>query len=212
MGRTCPIPPGGAWPPLGLLAQRYVVAPARFPDPSSETIKRIVDMMARLPVLLAIRANPRAASLSLTFALALRLDARAARELGSAIAQHVRAFHRLGGDRVQRVTTRTEREENVTFLHVTRDLVSVSAEELALLVRLLRERFGERLIVQADGQPAADEAPDEVEASVEAVLEALRSPARRQRVVGVRDEEHVLVYVIHSNQRAKVRTRSKSNA
>jgi hypothetical protein len=40
----------------------------------------------------------------------------------------------------------------------------------------------------------------------------LRSPARRQRVVGVRDEEHVLVYVIHSNQRAKVRTRSKSNA
>jgi hypothetical protein len=56
-----------------------------------------------------------------------------------------------------------------------------------------------------------DEAGDDLgtdEESVEAALDALRDPAQRRRLVGVREEKRVLVYFVHSDKRAKVRARS----
>ena len=96
----------------------------------------------------------------------------------------------------------------MTFVHVTRDLATFSPDELALQAAIFSERFGDALLTnpQAD-EDAGDEAGTDEE-SVELALDALRDPAQRQRLVGVREEKRVIVYFVHPSKRTKVRARS----
>jgi hypothetical protein len=175
---------------------------------SADTVNRVVALLVRFPELHSIRSNPADATLTLTYAVARRLDTAAARAFAEIVAEHVRAFHALGDDRADRIVVTSERDADVSFVHVSRDLASFSPEELALHVAVFARHFGDALVRNPNPDDALEEelAPDEE--SVELALDALRDPAQRQRLVGVREEKRVLVYVIHPGKRTKVRARS----
>jgi hypothetical protein len=156
----------------------------------------------------SIRSNPADATLTLTYAVARRLDHEAQRAFADIVSEHIRAFHELAGEQVGRVVLTCERGAEVTFLHVRRDLSTFTPEELALQVALFEQQFGDTLL----RNPAVDENVDDEagsdEESVELALDALRDPGQRQRMVGVREEKRVLVYFVHPGKRTKVRARS----
>jgi hypothetical protein len=95
----------------------------------------------------------------------------------------------------------------VSFVNVTRDAESFSREELELLVAMFAEQFGVRLVRDGDNAPVDDD-PAARDDLVEVALDALRDPTRRQRLVGFREEQRVLVYFVHARKRAKARARS----
>jgi hypothetical protein len=124
------------------------------------------------------------------------------------VGQHVGAFHELAGEPIERLTVVCEVDAGVTFVHVTRDLATFSPEELALHVAIFAQHFGAALVTNPVAEGASEDDLDTDEESVEMALDALRDPAQRQRLVGVREEKRVLVYFVHSGKRAKARARS----
>jgi hypothetical protein len=175
---------------------------------SADTVNRVVALLVRFPELHSIRSNPADATLTLTYAVAERLDAATARAFADHVSEHVRSYHELAGDQLGRIAIVCEGDTGVTFVHVTRDLATFSPEELALATAVFAERFGDALVKNPqvdEGQ--GDEAATDDE-SVELALDALRDPAQRQRLVGVREEKRVLVYFVHPGKRVKVRARS----
>jgi hypothetical protein len=174
---------------------------------SADTVNRVVALLVRFPELHSIRSNPADATLTLTYAVGDRLDVATARAFAKDVGDHVRAYHDLAGERLSRLTIACERDTGITFVHVTRDLATFSPEELALQVAVFDARFGATLVRNPQVDEQADEAAADDE-SVELALDALRDPAQRQRLVGVREEKRVLVYFVHPGKRAKVRARS----
>jgi hypothetical protein len=175
---------------------------------SADTVNRVVALLVRFPEIHSLRSNPAGATLTLTYAVARRLDAAASRALADALGEHVRAFYDLAGEQIGKFALECERGDDVTFVHVTRDLASFSPDEPALQAAVFAERFGPALLTNPQAEAEAGTETGSDEDPVELALDAMRDPLRRQRLVGVREETRVAVYFVHSGKRTKVRARS----
>jgi hypothetical protein len=185
----------------------YTPRPPAFE--SADTVNRVVALLVRFPEVHSVRSNPADATLTLSFAVRERLDRLKTRALAERVGEHVRAFLDLRGETPAKIGVTCDRDTATafSFVHVARDAASFSREELELLVALFADAFGERLIRDAADAPVDDDAAARDEL-VEVALDALRDPTRRQRLVGFREEQRVLVYFVHARKRAKARARS----
>ena len=175
---------------------------------SADTVNRVVALLTRFPELHSIRSNPADATLTLTYAVSTPLDAATGRDFAEHVSEHVRTYHDLAGEPLERMAIVCERDSGVTFVHVTRDLTTFSPEELALQAAIFAERFGAALVKNPQADDAAGDETALDDESVELALDALRDPGQRRRLVGVREEEQVLVYFVHPGKRVKSRARS----
>ncbi len=183
----------------------YTPRPPAFE--SADTVNRVVALLLRFPEVHSVRSNPADATLTLSFAVRERLDRARTRALADRIGDHVRAFLDLRGETPAKIAVGSERDASVAFVHVTRDAASFAREELELLVAIFADAFGERLVRDETAQPFDDDAAARDEL-VEVALDVLRDPNQRQRLVGFREEQRVLVYFVHARKRAKARARS----
>jgi len=174
---------------------------------SADTVNRVVALLLRFPELHSVRSNPADATLTLSFAVRERLDRAKTLALAERVSDHLRAFLELRGDVPGKIALACDRDTAVTFVNVTRDAASFAREELELLVALFADTYGDRLVRDGTSAPADDDpaARDEL---VEVALDALRDPTQRQRLVGFREEQRVLVYFVHARKRTKARARS----
>ncbi len=173
---------------------------------SADTVNRVVALLVRFPELHSVRSNPADATLTLSFAVRRKLDRTQTRAFGERVSEHVRALLDLRGEEPERVAVTCDRDAAVTFVHVTRDAGSFAREELDLLVALFVDTFRDALV--RDEPAPVDDDPGARDELVEVALDALRDPAQRQRLVGFREEQRVLVYFVHARKRAKARARS----
>jgi hypothetical protein len=175
---------------------------------STDTVNRVVALLVQFPAIYSVRSNPADATLTLSFAVRERLDRTKTQALAERVAEYVRAFLDLRGELPGRLAVACDRDAAVSFVHVTRDAASFSREELDLVVALFADAFGDRL-VRDEGSPAPDDDdPTARDERVEVALDALRDPTQRQRLVGFREEQRVVVYFVHARKRTKARARS----
>jgi hypothetical protein len=175
---------------------------------SADTVNRVVALLVRFPEIHSVRSNPADATLTLSFAIRKRLDRAQANAFGERVADYVRAFLDLRGDVPAKIAVSCDRDAAVSFVHVTRDAASFVREELELLVALFGESFRDALVRDDAAAMPIDDDPAARDELVEVALDALRDPAQRQRLVGFREEQRVLVYFVHARKRAKARARS----
>ena len=175
---------------------------------SADTVNRVVALLVHFPELHSVRSNPADATLALSFAVRERLDRVKQRALGERVTEHLRAFLDLRGDVPAKIALECDRDTAVTFVNVTRDAETFSREELELLVAMFAEQFGQRLVRDGASATPVDDDPAARDELVEVALDALRDPTQRQRLVGFREEQRVLVYFVHARKRTKARARS----
>jgi hypothetical protein len=184
-----------------------MTTPRRLAFESADTVNRVVALLVRFPELHSVRSNPADATLTLSFAVRRKLDRTQTRAFEERVSEHVRALLDLRGEEPQRVAVTCDRDAAVTFVHLTRDAGSFAREELDLLVALFVDSFGDALVRDEPVAPIDDD-PGARDELVEVGLDALRDPAQRQRLVGFREEQRVLVYFVHARKRTKARARS----
>jgi len=194
--------------PVARARERTLVHTPRPAFESNDTVNRVVALLIRFPEIHSIRSSPADESLTLSYAVGLRLDRDAIRAFSDVIGEHVGAILELRGETPARIAVTSECDANVTFLHVSRDSASFTREELELQIALFCDRFGSSLVKNPASDDVLDDDPADRDDLVAAALDALRDPAQRKRLVGFREEKRVLVYFVHSGKRAKARARS----
>jgi hypothetical protein len=179
----------------------------RAPVENADTVSLVCALLVRFPELASIRSGPADRTLRLTFAVRQRIDRSAQAALAEAVEDHLRSFLALGREEPAVLRVECEVDRALTFVHVTRDLETVSKEELELLVGFFGDRYGDAVVRNPhpddhlDVDPAAED-----EAALYAV-EALRDPAQSKSLVGFREEKRVLVYFLKSQKKAKASAR-----
>lgn len=178
----------------------------RVPSEASDAVGLIITLLVRFPEIATIVSHPTDGTLTLSFGIADALDRATAAIVRESVIDHVSVLLTCGREHADVLDVRCESDAGMSFVRVTRDVRSLTREEFHVVVAVIAERFGDRLVKS----PAADDAfeddatADEV---VEYALEALRDPAQQRSLVGFREEKRVLVYFMKT-RKAKVRARS----
>jgi hypothetical protein len=180
----------------------------RIPSEASDAVGLIIALLVRYPEIATLVSNPAAGSLTLSFAVRGAVDRRAERKINDSLVEHVRTLAQFGEESVGTLEVELESDAEMSFVRVTRDAASFSRDELAMLVAMLADRFGPRLVVSPVAEDEVmddDGAADEL---VEYAIDALRDPTQKRSLVGFREEKRVLVYFMKARKKAKARARS----
>jgi len=173
----------------------------RSPAESSDTVSLVCALLVRFPEIASIRSMPGEGHVRFSFAIRQRLDRAMQASITQAIEEHVGAFFALGSDGELRIECEPDR--TLSFVHVTRDLETLSKDELGMLTALFAARFGEALMRNAVADESADDDPAAQDELVECAIEALRDPEQSKTLVGFGEEKRVLVYFLKSQKKAK---------
>jgi len=181
----------------------------RPPSENADALGLVVALLERFPEIASLGSHPAEGTLTLSFAVRKRLDKAAQSSLREFVVEHVESFSELLALPYERLEVGAESDDGVTFIRVTRDVRSVTREELQMLTALFAQRFGEVLIKSPSA--AVDEALEDDPAAtddlVEFALEALRDPVQQRSLVGFREEQGAMVYFVPARKKAKARRR-----
>jgi hypothetical protein len=166
----------------------------RLPDESNDSVNLVVSLLVRHPELSRVIIKPRSSAIAFFFAVREKLTEVEQSRFRAALLDHLRALHEIDGEHSPKIVVRIEADEDLTFVEIERDAKSLARDEISLIVGLVVQTFGERLVVN----PPADEAVDEdfgaQEDSVTSALDAVRRGKQRKGLVGFREERRVLIY------------------
>ncbi len=176
----------------------------KVPYESSDAVGLVVALLVRYPELATILSHPTDGTVTLSFAVRDALDRGAAAQTRETILDHVRSILAATSESADVLAVATESDRIMSFVRVTRDASSFTRDELEMLVALLSDRFGARLVKShVEGDDALeDETGDDL---IEYALEALRDPQHKRSLVGFREEKRVLVYFVSSPKKSKAR-------
>jgi len=183
------------------------VSSRRVPSDTPDAAGLIVALLVRYPELATIVSHPSDGTLTLSFAIRAALDRDAARGARDAVAEHVRSLLEFRREAADVLQVGTESDRAMSFVRLVRDARTFGREELELLVALLAQHFGERVVKSPppENEAGEEEASDDL---VEYALDALRDPQSKRSLVGFREEKRVLVYFVPSPKKAKARARN----
>lgn len=116
------------------------------------------------------------------------------KEFAAKTVDSIEAYHHLEGFVNPRVEMYMEGVGETYFLHVKRDMKTLSRGEISILTTLVEERFSDYLIVDdVGGTPDADFILAQ-EDRLDQMLGMVRQMTIPDRLVGIREQERVVVY------------------
>jgi hypothetical protein len=175
---------------------------------SSDPVGFIVALLVRFPEIATLVSHPAEGTLTLSFAVAKRLDRTTQGEVRDLLLEHVRSLTALMADPPERLEVACETDEAMTFVRLTRDVRTITREELQMLTTLVSQRFDGMLLKSPLAEDEAiDDDPAAQDDAVEFALDALRDPSQQKSLVGYREEKRVMVYFVSARKKAKARGR-----
>jgi hypothetical protein len=169
---------------------------ARHPaEEPNDSVNLVVSLLVRHPELSRIVIRRRFAAIAFFFVVKGTLTRDDAIAFRRSVGAHSRAFHSLSRERAPRVSVRVRSEEGLSFVEIERETSDLSRDEIAMLVSLVSDSFGERLLVNPPAEgPSDEESTGAREDAVGDALDAVRRAKQRKSLVGLRDERRVLIY------------------
>ena len=165
----------------------------RAPEETNESVNLVISLLVRHPELSRIIIKPRSTAIAFFFIVRTVLSAQERARFERSVIAHTQALRALGRTGKADVSVRFSAGDDLTFVEIERDAKSIGRDEIAMIVGLVSQTFGERLVVN----PPAEEADDDMsvqEESVATALDAVQRGRQRKGLVGFRDDRRVLIY------------------
>lgn len=165
----------------------------RAPEETNDSVNLIVSLLVRHPELSRVIIKPRSAAIAFFFIVRAALDAGDRSRFERSVVEHTQTLRALGRGAKADVAVRFSAGDDLTFVEIERDAKSIGRDEIAMIVSLVSQTFGDRLVVN----PPAEEGEDDMsvqEESVVSALDAVQRGRQRKGLVGFRDERRVLIY------------------
>ncbi len=167
---------------------------ARGEDRMPRSMGLLVSMLMRYPELAAVHYEPEDDCLRLTFLIKMREERTDFNAFEALLKDSVDTLCRLEGKRPKRCSCTVSSLGQLSALEITRDVESLSREELSLLVTLVREEYDEILEYEEPDGLAEEEDPYLHDELISEMLDDLRETKHDRRLFAIREEDCVLVF------------------
>ncbi len=153
----------------------------------------LISILVRYPELASLNFDPKEQSLKFTFLATKLLSEEEFRKLRDLTEASLDAYWNLGRRKPSDFSFTISSFAGVSVLEMTRDVASLSQEELALVIGLMKDTLGDRLVVDHnDGSP--DEDLSMQEELIQEMLEDIKEDKLEKNLIAFREEGRVLVF------------------
>lgn len=160
----------------------------------SDGANLLISMLVRYPEIGTINFDPEANSLTLTFMIAGIPTAKEFETAKRLLIHSIAAYHLLEGVTDSMIDVELSSYEQVAILTVLRDVHTMSRGEIGLTIKLLRERFAERLVADRNDAMLEEDLLLQEEV-IEDMLENMRKQDNDDHsLIGIREDGRVFVF------------------
>lgn len=160
----------------------------------SDGANLLISMLVRYPEIGTINFNPEADSIKLTFMISGIPTAGDFESLKRLIINSIAAYHLLEGANDSCIDVELSSYEQVAMLTVMRDVRTLSRGEIDLMIKLLRDRFSERLVADQNDAMLEEDLLFQEEV-IEDMLENMRKQYNDgHSLIGIREDGRVFVF------------------
>ena len=125
----------------------------RKKKPNIDGINLLVSILVCYPEIGTISFEPKEDALHFSFALQEVPPRQEYESAGELIRESILTYHSIEGFDDGRIEIYLEGQGHTAFFHVIRDIRTISQGEISMISAIMRERFGETLIVDPDSRP-----------------------------------------------------------
>ena len=159
----------------------------------SDSVNLLISILIRYPEIGTIKYLPETNSLKLTFLLRALPEGEPFVAVQRLLEESISAYHLLKGFKNARFTVQMNHYESVAMLELHRDVPTLSQNEIALMICILTDHYGEWLV--ADYHETIPE--DDLIVQEEYIADMLEN-IKRQHIdhglIGIREEGRVFVF------------------
>ena len=166
----------------------------REKKPNPDAGRLLASILVVYPSVQSVTYDSKSDMLELSFALSGKFSQDDFEDFLKNIAESVETFHIIEGLGGATIELDVEGVFGTFFLNVRRDMSTLTCRELSLLTELAVNYFGENLIEDVDGEEPDEEYIMAQEDYLEQSLSNIRQLRIEGRLVGVREQERVVVY------------------
>ena len=158
-------------------------------------VQLLASVLVCFPEIEAVSYEPHQELLTMDFVVRAHPAPVEIETFAAFLAESIETYHVFEGSVVSEVDFSYEQHEALTILHLARRMDELSEAELSLVVHLLKDRFGEALLVDSHGAEVLDAEFRMIQhETLERMLMAVRELPLRDRLVGIRERDQVVVY------------------
>ena len=162
--------------------------------PNMDGINLLISILVCYPEIGTVSYEPSRSALHFAFAMKEVPKRQAYEDVGMLIKESIKSYHSLEGFQDADVEIFLEGQGHTAFFHIIRDVKTISQGEISMLSTIMREHFGNILIMDPDNGTAAYEMEQEAhEDAIDHMICNLKVSNGTNRMVGIREEGRVLV-------------------
>lgn len=158
----------------------------------SYSIDFFVSIMLRYPEITSIKYDPVRSRIIFTFIIKEVIPEGKQVKFRKNLTLSIETFHQLEDKKFKEVRVENAVCDKIILIKVYRDVHTLSSEEIGMIVKLFRESFGRKIMVEAHRM--LDEDFLSQEEKVQDYLERLKHTQLEKRLIALREEGKVLVF------------------
>lgn len=166
----------------------------RRPNETNDAVNLIVSLLVRYPEISSVHSNPTDETIRLTFAFSTAFDKEESRRIADALVEHLDAFHEVTGSSPAVLGADCDVDQGASFLHIDRDLKTLTKDEISMVAELLRERYADRLVSNPVTDDSTDDEASAQDEMVNVAIDSIREGGPQRSLVGFREERRVMIY------------------
>lgn len=153
----------------------------------------LVSILLRFPEVGSVTFDPHSHALCFTLLLKQRMVADGFRRLQVLVLESVAAFSFLQGIEPRLVDINRTSLQGLTAIEISRDVETLTREEISLLIGLMRARFSDGLVVESDSGLMEEDLIVQ-EQLIDEALDDLRETQQQHNLIAYREGGRVLVF------------------
>ena len=167
--------------------------------PGREQVRPGVQLLASVlvcfPEIEAVSYDPAPELLTMDFIVRAEIPSAELASFAAFLGESIETYHVIEDGLAGMMGFSYEHHGGITLLHLSRRMDELSEKELSLIAVLMRERFGEMLLIDTYDADAPDaEFRFLQHETLERMLVTVREIPLRDRLVGIREHDQVVVY------------------
>ena len=161
--------------------------------PSKEGVSLLASILVCYEEITKVSYEPEDATIRLTFSIEEALTKERFQEIGKLLAESIAAYLGLNGLRARVVNLEMESTPKVSFLHLVRDVATLTRDELSLVADILYDAFPQTLLLD-ERDPLDPNFEVEQENLLDQMLGTMRQQRLHEKLLGIREGDRVVVY------------------
>ena len=156
-------------------------------------VNLLASILVCYPEITTISYDPAELAVEITFTLTVQMNEKEFAATTDFIGESISAYHAINGISGAGIDFSMDLQGKMGFLHIKRELKCLTRGEVALIVSIMRDRFGDKLVIDPGGRMDSESQAVQEEI-IERMLGNVQQGRLVDRLVGIREEDHVVVF------------------